>query len=128
MVIAETSYLSRFKWQYLILDEGHRIKNTSSKLLDSLRRFKVCSLPTNRIAAMLTCIFKPEHKLLLTGTPIQNDMKEMWTLLNYLDPEHFDSSEDFMKDFGELKDQKQVQKLHKVYLGTFMRLNRASNA
>ena len=49
---------------------------------------------------------------MLTGTPLQNDMKELWSLLNFLDPEGFGSQEEFMAQYGALKDSEQVQKLH----------------
>lgn len=62
----------RFQWKYLIVDEGHRIKNLNCRLV---RELKV--LPT-------------DNKLLLTGTPLQNNLAELWSLLNFLLPEVFD--------------------------------------
>jgi SNF2 family DNA or RNA helicase len=47
----------------------------------------------------------------LTGTPIQNNIEELWTLLNYIDPAAFPSQPDFMTEFGELRDESQVVKL-----------------
>ena len=61
------------------------LKNTKSKVLEALRTFKT------------------DHKLLLTGTPIQNDMKELWTLLNFLDPKKFNNVDGFLRNFGENK-------------------------
>ena len=58
-------------WHYLIVDEGHRLKNARSKLLHQLAR-----LPTAR-------------RLLVTGTPLQNDLKELFTLLAFLQPTVF---------------------------------------
>ncbi len=55
-------------WDYVILDEGHLIKNQSTQ------QHKACE----RIARS-TCT----HRLLLTGTPLQNNMKEFWTLLHW---------------------------------------------
>ncbi len=49
---------------------------------------------------------------MLTGTPLQNDMKELWSLLNFLAPDEFTSLEEFMANYGDLKDSEQVQKLH----------------
>lgn len=62
----------RFQWKYLIVDEGHRIKNLNCRLVQELKR-----LPT-------------DNKLLLTGTPLQNNLAELWSLLNFLLPEVFD--------------------------------------
>lgn len=64
--------LQRFQWKYLIVDEGHRIKNLNCRLVRELK-----SLPT-------------DNKLLLTGTPLQNNLAELWSLLNFLLPEVFD--------------------------------------
>jgi SNF2 family DNA or RNA helicase len=48
------------------LDEGHRIKNNGCKLNAALKSYKM------------------KHKLLLTGTPVQNQLFELWSLLNFL--------------------------------------------
>jgi chromodomain-helicase-DNA-binding protein 7 len=94
-ILAESARLGKIKWQYLVVDEGHRLKNKKSKLMEVLKAFK------------------SEHKLLLTGTPLQNDMEELWSLLNFLDPTQFPSSEDFLSEFGDMKDSSEVEKLHK---------------
>lgn len=57
-------------------------------------------------------ILQRDHCVMLTGTPLQNDMKELWSLLNFLDPDAFGSQDDFMEQYGDLKDSEQVQKLH----------------
>lgn len=59
----------------MVIDEAHRIKNEKSKLSEIVREFRT----TNR--------------LLLTGTPLQNNLHELWALLNFLLPEVFSSSE-----------------------------------
>jgi SNF2 family DNA or RNA helicase len=62
----DVARLSAQPWHYLILDEGHRIKNAECQLSRVLRTYKI------------------RHKLLLTGTPLQNDLSELWSLLNFL--------------------------------------------
>ncbi|XP_005461504.1 lymphoid-specific helicase isoform X1 [Oreochromis niloticus] len=69
--------LQRFQWKYLIVDEGHRIKNLNCRLVRELKM-----LPT-------------DNKLLLTGTPLQNNLAELWSLLNFLLPEVFDDLKSF---------------------------------
>jgi len=96
MCLQEKSTLSRINWQYLAVDEGHRLKNKSSKLLDVLQHFSV------------------EHKLLLTGTPIQNDIGELFTLLNYLNPLRFPSRNNFDEKYGNLQNKEQVEELHNL--------------
>ena len=77
MIIREKTVLKKFNWRYVIIDEAHRIKNEKSKLSEIVREFK----STNR--------------LLLTGTPLQNNLHELWALLNFLLPDVFNSSDDF---------------------------------
>lgn len=99
MVLKEKAVFKKFNWRYLIIDEAHRIKNEKSKLSEIIREFK----STNR--------------LLLTGTPLQNNLHELWSLLNFLLPDVFDSSEDFDSWFNTnncLGDTSLVERLHAV--------------
>ncbi|XP_041865622.1 lymphoid-specific helicase [Melanotaenia boesemani] len=73
----DRKFLQRFQWKYLIVDEGHRIKNMNCRLVRELKMF-----PT-------------DNKLLLTGTPLQNNLAELWSLLNFLLPEVFDDLKSF---------------------------------
>jgi len=95
--IIEKSPLKKLKWKYLMIDEAHRIKNEKSKLSVVVREFNV----TNR--------------MLITGTPLQNNLHELWALLNFLLPDVFGSSEDFDSWFDMSGDQTDViKKLHGV--------------
>ncbi|XP_069320461.1 probable global transcription activator SNF2L1 isoform X3 [Eulemur rufifrons] len=99
IVIKEKSVFKKFHWRYLVIDEAHRIKNEKSKLSEIVREFK----STNR--------------LLLTGTPLQNNLHELWALLNFLLPDVFNSADDFDSWFDTkncLGDQKLVERLHTV--------------
>ena len=82
MVTKEKNHLSKFSWRYLIIDEAHRIKNENSLLSQVVR------------------IFTTQARLLITGTPLQNNLHELWALLNFLLPDVFSSSEDFEKWFS----------------------------
>ncbi|MCH81223.1 helicase swr1 [Trifolium medium] len=75
--------LSKVHWHYIIIDEGHRIKNASCKLNAELKHYQ------------------SSHRLLLTGTPLQNNLEELWALLNFLLPNIFNSSEDFSQWFNK---------------------------
>jgi len=77
MAIIEKGTLGRFPWQYLVIDEAHRLKNESSALARVVRNFAVA------------------HRLLLTGTPLQNNLHELWALLNFLLPDVFGDSDAF---------------------------------
>uniref|UniRef100_A0ACD5VMJ6 Uncharacterized protein n=1 Tax=Avena sativa TaxID=4498 RepID=A0ACD5VMJ6_AVESA len=99
MAIKEKTALRRFSWRYIIIDEAHRIKNENSLLSKTMR------------------LFSTNYRLLITGTPLQNNLHELWSLLNFLLPEIFSSAETFDEWFqisGENDQQEVVQQLHKV--------------
>ncbi|KAJ9162085.1 Chromatin-remodeling complex ATPase-like protein [Coniochaeta hoffmannii] len=98
MVLREKSHLKKFAWEYIIIDEAHRIKNEESSLAQVIR------------------LFNSRNRLLITGTPLQNNLHELWALLNFLLPDVFGESEAFDQWFsGEGQDQDTVvQQLHRV--------------
>ncbi|OEU05979.1 SNF2_N-domain-containing protein [Fragilariopsis cylindrus CCMP1102] len=51
-------------------------------------------------------------RFLLTGTPIQNDVKEFWTLLNFIDPENYDDVDEFLEEYGDMKSKEKIDDLH----------------
>jgi SWI/SNF-related matrix-associated actin-dependent regulator of chromatin subfamily A member 5 len=77
MVLRCIAFLKKVTWKYICIDEAHRIKNENSKLALFVRQLK------------------SKHRLLLTGTPLQNNLHELWALLNFLMPQMFSNSEDF---------------------------------
>ncbi|CAK9294042.1 unnamed protein product [Gordionus sp. m RMFG-2023] len=81
IAIRDKAFLNRFHWSYLIIDEGHRIKNYKCMLFRVLKGFHSA------------------NRLLLTGTPLQNNLGELWSLLNFLVPEIFDDLSVFMSWF-----------------------------
>ena len=72
------------------------MKNKNAKILSALKR--------------MAC----KRVLLLTGTPIQNNTGELWSLLNYIHPEKFGNHDDFRRSFGDLSSHEQVTKLNKI--------------
>ncbi|CAN6271151.1 unnamed protein product [Urochloa humidicola] len=82
-VMFDRSKLSRIDWKYIIIDEAQRMKDRDSVLARDLDRYRC------------------QRRLLLTGTPLQNDLKELWSLLNLLLPEVFDSSKAFQDWFSK---------------------------
>lgn len=71
-----------YNWKYLVVDEGHRLKNSNCKLVKALKFINV------------------ENKLLLTRTPLQNNLAELWSLLNFILPDIFASLEEFKSWFN----------------------------
>ncbi|KAJ2787761.1 ATP-dependent DNA helicase Snf21 [Coemansia interrupta] len=111
-IIKDRPILSKINWIHMIIDEGHRMKNTQSKL-----------------AATLTTYYKTRYRLILTGTPLQNNLPELWALLNFVLPTVFSSAESFDEWFNapfastgaqdriELNEEEQllvIKRLHKV--------------
>ena len=96
MIIIEKSSFKKFNWRYLVIDEAHRIKNENSKLSEIVRDLK------------------SNNRLLLTGTPLQNNLHELWALLNFLLPDVFSSSDDFDSWFDVNKSKETVEKLHMI--------------
>ncbi|CAL4063884.1 unnamed protein product, partial [Meganyctiphanes norvegica] len=111
VVVRDMKFLSRNQWRYIVVDEGHRLKNHKCRLTQCLKQYHT----TNR--------------LLMTGTPLQNDLSELWSLLNFLLPEIFDSLDvfeswfdvtDMMQEGAQLKIIKQeretqvISTLHKI--------------
>jgi superfamily II DNA or RNA helicase len=92
-LMADSAQLSQIPFKGVAIDEAHRIKNKESKLFRCLK------------------LFHTEFRLLLTGTPIQNNIEELWTLLNFIDPAAFASQEAFSAEYGNMSDNAQVVKL-----------------
>ncbi|EEB09542.2 ATP-dependent DNA helicase Snf21 [Schizosaccharomyces japonicus yFS275] len=82
-VIKDRPLLSKIKWIYMIIDEGHRMKNTHSKLTNTL-----------------TTYYSSRYRLILTGTPLQNNLPELWALLNFVLPRIFNSVKSFDEWFN----------------------------
>ena len=97
MVQADRSALSKIPWSCLVVDEAHRLKNSGGRAARDLRTLDFAG-----------------RVVLLTGTPLQNDTAELWSLLNFVDAQRFASKEDFEKKFGAVKAAGQVEALHKV--------------
>ncbi|CAO3640243.1 unnamed protein product [Cunninghamella blakesleeana] len=111
-IIKDRPILSKTKWLYMIMDEGHRMKNTNSKLTLTLRTH-----------------YNTRYRLILTGTPLQNNLPELWALLNFILPKIFKSVKSFEEWFNtpfsnqgvqdriELNEEEQlliIKRLHKV--------------
>merc|ERR1719412_1148218 len=109
-VIREKAILCKLRWKYMIIDEGHRMKNHNNKLTTTIN----------------TC-YTTAHRILLTGTPLQNKLPELWALLNFLLPSIFKAVDTFEQWFNapfaitgekvELNEEETIliiRRLHKV--------------
>uniref|UniRef100_A0A8C3HRV6 Chromodomain helicase DNA binding protein 9 n=1 Tax=Chrysemys picta bellii TaxID=8478 RepID=A0A8C3HRV6_CHRPI len=96
MILGGCPELNAIEWRCVIIDEAHRLKNKNCKLLEGLKLMNL------------------EHKVLLTGTPLQNTVEELFSLLHFLEPLRFPAESTFMQEFGDLKTEEQVQKLQAI--------------
>ncbi|KAK7751327.1 transcriptional regulator [Diatrype stigma] len=111
-IIKDRPILSKIKWFHMIIDEGHRMKNTNSKL-----------------SATISSYYSTRFRLILTGTPLQNNLGELWAMLNFVLPNIFKSVKTFDEWFNtpfantgsqdkmELNEEEQIlviRRLHKV--------------
>ena len=83
-IMKDRNVLKKYHWQYIIVDEGHRMKNAQSKFAQTLGN-----------------MYTSRNRLLLTGTPLQNSLPELWALLNFLLPTIFNSVENFEQWFSK---------------------------
>lgn len=98
IIIRDADSIMAKEWKFLIVDEGHRLKNVNCKLIQELKRINT------------------SNRLLLTGTPLQNNLIELWSLLNFIMPDVFADFEMFNKwfDFKSLDLESSSKKLSKV--------------
>ncbi|KAG6409519.1 hypothetical protein SASPL_127559 [Salvia splendens] len=96
MINMDSTSLKPIKWECMIVDEGHRLKNKDSKLFSSLKQYST------------------RHRVLLTGTPLQNNLDELFMLMHFLDAGKFASLEDFQEEFKDINQEEQISRLHKM--------------
>ena len=109
LIVSDEAFLQKVKWQYMILDEAQAIKSSQSIRWKTLLKFNC------------------RNRLLLTGTPIQNSMQELWALLHFIMPTLFDSHDEFSEWFskdieshvenrsgGSSLNAHQIQRLHMI--------------
>jgi len=81
-VVSQHEFVSRFPWSYVIVDEGHRLKNIKARFSQAIHS--------------VSC----QHRLLLTGTPLQNSLEELWGLLTFVAPRSFSALDTFKQWFA----------------------------
>ncbi|KAK1443552.1 chromodomain-helicase-DNA-binding protein 3-related protein [Babesia gibsoni] len=106
----DLEFLRHISWQLMVVDEAHQLKNRNSKRFVELRQFMA------------------DYKLLLSGTPLHNNLEELWTLLHFINPQIYPYYEEFRRRYADVENaaaigenkQKQLlalqQELHEVVL------------
>ncbi|XP_039600898.1 chromodomain-helicase-DNA-binding protein 1-like isoform X1 [Polypterus senegalus] len=92
LCLKDCHFLNSFNWKLLVVDEAHRLKNQNSLLHRRLSEFSL------------------GFKVLLTGTPVQNNLQEIYSLLNFIEPQLFpsDREDDFVKGYKDVESQKDI--------------------
>ncbi|KAK9365497.1 SNF2 family N-terminal domain-containing protein [Lipomyces kononenkoae] len=93
-ILKDRSELGYVKWRYLAVDEAHRLKNSTSALYESLQEFKV------------------ENRLLITGTPLQNNIRELAALIDFLMPGKMHIDQEINFDTPGVNQEKYIRDLH----------------
>merc|ERR1719481_536388 len=101
MISMDAACLGSVQWEILVVDEAHRLKNNQSKFFKVLAGYAL------------------NYKMLLTGTPLQNNLEELFYLLNFLTPGKFNDLSEFQTSFEDVGKEEQVRKLHEL-LGPHM--------
>jgi chromodomain-helicase-DNA-binding protein 7 len=111
------AHLRAFQWRAAVLDEAHRLKGRNSKVRPCGGQASTmpdhsdtCAMRLGQVAQALRTL-SMAHRVLLTGTPLQNNLEELWSLLHFLDAKRFPSSEAFLASYGNLQSQEDVTRL-----------------
>ncbi|KAG2128506.1 SNF2 family N-terminal domain-containing protein [Suillus cothurnatus] len=82
MILKDRVHLSTYNWGYIVVDEGHRLKNLDCKLMQEIKKYPSAG------------------RMILTGTPLHNNLAELWSLLNFILPDIFDDLDTFQEWFN----------------------------
>ncbi|KAK8845307.1 hypothetical protein IAR55_006020 [Kwoniella newhampshirensis] len=82
ITMKDRQFLSGFLWKFIVVDEGHRLKNLDCKLIRELKTYTSA------------------NRMILTGTPLHNNLAELWSLLNFILPDIFDDLDSFQQWFN----------------------------
>ncbi|KAG5637500.1 hypothetical protein H0H81_004324 [Sphagnurus paluster] len=82
MIIRDRQHLANYDWGYIVVDEGHRLKNLDCKLMKEIKKYTSAG------------------RMILTGTPLHNNLGELWSLLNFILPDIFNDVDAFQEWFN----------------------------
>lgn len=100
-LIGDFDVIGQIPWRVTVVDEAHRLRNQKGKLLECMKE----------ISAKGTLQHGYQSRVLMTGTPLQNNIQELWTLLNFIEPFKFPSLEEFEAHYGNMGSKEQVERL-----------------
>lgn len=103
-LIGDFDIISQIPFRVAVVDEAHRLRNQKGKLLECMRE----------ISAHGTMQYGFQSRVLMSGTPLQNDLTELWTLLNFVEPFKFPDLDNFQENFGNMANRGQVEALQSM--------------
>ncbi|CAH8654803.1 unnamed protein product [Heterobilharzia americana] len=111
----DRAFLKSFDWSVLVVDEAHRLKNKQSRVSKTFESFLY---PILRIIEVVLAIFRDtsqyqtKFKILLTGTPLQNNLEELFHLLNFVEPKKFTDFRALSEQWAEMPKADRIKHLH----------------
>src|SRR6266568_6361470 len=78
----DKEHLDPIEWEYVVIDEAQNIKNEAAKQTQAIKALNA------------------RHKIALTGTPVENRLSELWSIMEFLNPGYLGSGTDFRKNFA----------------------------
>ncbi|KAG7355569.1 SNF2/helicase domain containing protein [Nitzschia inconspicua] len=100
-LIGDFDVISQIPFRVAVVDEAHRLRNQKGKLLECMKE----------ISAKGTLQHGYQSRVLMSGTPLQNDLTELWTLLSFIEPFKFPDLDKFLEQFGSMASKEQVERL-----------------
>ncbi|KAJ3086274.1 hypothetical protein HK102_013351 [Quaeritorhiza haematococci] len=102
-IVTEVQLFKKLRWEVLVCDEGHRLKNDMGKTFAALKHY-----------------VNADHRVLMTGTPLQNNMRELFNIMNFLDGDKFSDQKEWEQKYSNLSEDLVVQ-LHEELKPYFLR-------
>src|SRR5207253_9283714 len=82
LALRDKEHLASIEWDNVVVDEAQNIKNEPAKQTQAIKQLKA------------------QHKIALTGTPVENRLSELWSIMQFLNPGYLGSAVDFRKSFA----------------------------
>jgi len=102
-LIGDFDVIGQIPFRVAVVDEAHRLRNQKGKLLECMKEISVKGTQQHGY----------QSRVLMTGTPLQNDLSELWTLLNFIEPFKFPDLDNFLHHFGNMRNREQVENLQR---------------
>lgn len=110
LVSIDSTCLASIDWAVLVVDEAHRLKSNQSKFFKVWSNLQHLNHSLTLLFLQFLSSYSIQYKLLLTGTPLQNNLEELFHLLNFLNPQKFNDLQIFQNEFADISKEDQVSR------------------